>query len=416
MVSAENGIFAKSEKNAPFARYICNDLKMLACMFQKNPVLIVAMLSLTQGFAATAYINQIGYRTSDVKEMTLFEGAGDVEFLDESGDVVFTATPMSSSSWGPSGQNVQRVDFSGLDVPGIYSVKVGGAILRTDLKIADNTYEDLVKASLKFFYYQRASMALEEKYAGQWKRSAGHEDNQVHLHSSTGASGIISSSKGWYDAGDYGKYIVNSGISTYTLLSLYEHFPAYFDQLEWNIPNEGNLPDLLEEIKYNLDWMLTMQVGDGGVYHKLTTLNFSGFVMPEEDNAIRYAIGKGTAATLDFAAVMATAARVYKKFDAGYAEKCLKAAKSAYAWGLANPSVRFSNPTDVKTGEYGDGSFNDEKQFAASELFITTGDEQYKLSGAFNSLPSWANVSGLATLWKGDSRNGIWQFWRCRQG
>ena len=274
------------------------------------------LVTVSHGLAATAYINQVGYRTSDIKELTLFEGSGDVEFINENGEVAYTATPMTVSVWSPSGQTVQRVDFSELKTPGTYSIKVGGTTLRSDLKILDNTYEDLVKASIKFFYYQRASMALEEQYAGQWKRSAGHMDTQVRLHSSTGTSGTISSPKGWYDAGDYGKYIVNSGISTYTLLSLYEHFPAYFDQLKWNIPADGNLPDLLAEIKYNLDWMLTMQADDGGVYHKLTTLNFSGMVMPNEDNAARYAIGKGTAATLDFAAVMATAARVYKAFDA----------------------------------------------------------------------------------------------------
>ena len=369
-------------------------------MSLKHLALPVVLLSLSQGFAATAFINQIGYRTSDIKELTLLEGTGDVEFVNEKGEVAYTATPMNSLYWAPSGQSVQRVDFTELKTPGIYSVKVGGITLRSDLVITDNTYEALTKASIKFFYYQRSSMALEEQYAGQWEREAGHMDTQVRLHSSTGASGTISSPKGWYDAGDYGKYIVNSGISTYTLLSLYEHFPSYFDQLKWNIPAEGNLPDLLAEIKYNLDWMLTMQADDGGVYHKVTTLNFSGMVMPNKDNATRYAVGKGTAATFDFAAVMATAARVYKKFDATYAAQCLQAAESAYAWGLSNPNVRFSNPSDVKTGEYGDGSFNDEKQFAASELFITTADSKYKLSGAFKSLPSWADVSGLATYGK----------------
>ena len=369
-------------------------------MSLKHIAFPLVLLSLSQGFAAIAYINQIGYRPSDIKELTLFEGSGDVEFVNEKGEVAYTATPMAESYWSPSGQNVQRVDFSDLRTPGLYSLKVGGETIRADLKIVDDTYENLVKASIKFFYYQRASMALEEQYAGQWKRAAGHMDTQVHLHSSTGASGTISSPKGWYDAGDYGKYIVNSGISTYTLLSLYEHFPSYFDQLKWDIPADGSLPDLLAEIKYNLDWMLTMQANDGGVYHKLTTLKFSGMVMPSEDNAARYAIGKGTAASFDFAAVMATASRVYKKFDESYANQCLQAAELAYAWGLANPNARFSNPSDVNTGEYGDGNFSDEKQFAASELFITTGKEEYKLSGVSKSLPSWADVSGLATYGK----------------
>ena len=353
----------------------------------------------TAASAATAYINQVGYRTADTKEFALVDGSGPVEIVDGSGTTVLTATPSAASNWSPSGQSVQLVDFSDLKTPGTYSIKVGGQVVRNDLKIADKPFEDVTKASLKWYYYQRASMALEETYAGQWKRAAGHTNETAQLHKSAG-SGTLQSSKGWYDAGDYGRYIVNSGITTYTLLSLYEHFPDYFKTLKWNIPADGSLPDLLAEIKYNLDWMLTMQASDGAVYHKLTTLQFPGDVMPAKDTEQLYVIGKGTAATFDFAAVMAVAARVYKPFDASYAAKCLEAAKSAYAWGAANPNVKFNNPSDVGTGSYADGSLGDEKDFAGTELFVTTGDASYKTSDASHNLPGWADVSGLATYGK----------------
>ena len=356
------------------------------------------VLSLTSAtFAATAYINQIGYRVGDTKEFTLADGNGDVEIVDASGTTVLKVTPSAASNWEPSGQNVQLVDISDLNVPGTYSIKVGGQELRKDLKIAPNTYEDVTKASLKWYYYQRASMALEESYAGQWKRAAGHTNASVQLHNSTGESGSINSSKGWYDAGDYGRYIVNSGITTYTLLSLYEHFPEYFKTLKWNIPADGTLPDLLAEIKYNLDWMLTMQASDGGVYHKLTSLGFPGDVMPADDIDPIYVIGKGSAATFDFAAVMAVAARVYQPFDATYASKCLEAAKKAYAWGAQNPNKSYSNPNGVQTGEYGDRWLGDEKEFASTELFVSTGDASYKPNNASGNIPSWADVGGLAT-------------------
>ncbi len=356
------------------------------------------VLSLTSAaFAATAYINQIGYRVGDAKEFALVDGNGDVEIVDASGATVLKVTPSAASNWEPSGQNVQLVDFSELNVPGTYSIKVGGQELRKDLKIAPNTYEDVTKASLKWYYYQRASMALEESYAGQWKRAAGHTNASVQLHNSTGESGSINSSKGWYDAGDYGRYIVNSGITTYTLLSLFEHFPEYFKTLKWNIPAEGTLPDLLAEIKYNLDWMLTMQASDGGVYHKLTSLGFPGDVMPADDIDPIYVIGKGSAATFDFAAVMAVAARVYKPFDATYASTCLEAAKKAYAWGAQNPNKAYSNPNGVQTGEYGDKWLGDEKEFASTELFVSTGDASYKPNNASGNIPSWADVGGLAT-------------------
>ena len=356
---------------------------------------ILSLTSVT--FAATAYINQIGYRVGDAKEFALVDGNGNVEIANASGTTVLTATPSAASNWQPSGQNVQLVDISELNTPGTYSIKVGGQVVRQDLKISGSTYEDVVKASLKWYYYQRASMALEETYAGQWKRAAGHTNASVQLHSSTGESGSINSTKGWYDAGDYGRYIVNSGITTYTLLSLYEHFPEYFKTLKWNIPADGTLPDLLAEIKYNLDWMLTMQASDGGVYHKLTSLGFPGDVMPAEDTDPIYVIGKGTAATFDFAGVMAVAARVYKPFDATYASKCLEAAKKAYAWGAQNPNKAYSNPNGVQTGDYGDKWLGDEKEFASTELFVSTGDASYKPNNASGNIPSWADVGGLAT-------------------
>ena len=343
----------------------------------------VASLSLaSSASAATAYINQVGYRTTDPKEFTLFEGSGDIEIVDAAGKTVLTVTPKAASKWSPSGQSVQLVDFSELKTPGTYSIKQGGQVLRSDLKIADKVFEDVAKASLKWYYYQRASMALEEQYAGQWKRDAGHTNATVSLHNSTGGSGTIESSKGWYDAGDYGRYIVNSGITTYTLLSLYEHFPDYFKTFKWN-----------------LDWMLTMQAEDGMVYHKLTTLQFPGDVMPAQDKDKLYVIGKGSAATLDFAGVMAAAYRVYKPFDEAYATKCLEAAKKAYAWAEKNPKVIFNNPMGVNSGTYSDGKLDDEMVFAQMELFISTGDASYKPTLNANEasiVPAWPEMYGLA--------------------
>ena len=368
-----------------------------------KPLTVSSILALAGiSCAATAYINQIGYHPGDFKELTLFEGSGNVEFVDESGKTVLSVTPSAAATWDGSGQSVQLVDFSELTTPGKYTVKVNGQEVRKDVKIEDKAFDAVTKGLLKFFYYQRASMALDETYAGKWKRAAGHPDKGVSFHSSaTGGSGTVDSPKGWYDAGDYGKYIVNSGISTYTLLSLYEHFPSFFDKLKWNIPADGNLPDLLAEIKYNLDWMLTMQASDGGVYHKLTTLQFSGTVMPNEDVDTRYIIGKSATATLDFAGVMAVAARVYKPFDASFAEKALEAAKKAYSWGSQNMNTLYTgNPRDVATGAYEDRNASDEKNFAAAELFVTTKDASYSASGISNNIPGWQDMSGLVTYTK----------------
>src|SRR5690606_16621024 len=153
----------------------------------------------------------------------------------------------------------------------------------------------------------------------------GHPDSQVLVHASAASDKrpegtVISSARGWYDAGDYNKYIVNSGITMGTLLSGYEDFPEYWNSISLNIPESKNqVPDLLDEVLWNLRWMLTMQdPHDGGVYHKLTNSKFDSMVMPHEATNIRYVVQKSTGATLDFAAVMAQSARVYKKFEAQF--------------------------------------------------------------------------------------------------
>jgi endoglucanase len=263
---------------------------------------------------------------------------------------------------------------------------------------------------------------LEPKYAGKWQRGPGHPDTVVLIHPSVEskqhpAGAQISSPKGWYDAGDYNKYIVNSGITMSSLLSAYEDFPAYFNKLTTDIPESGDaLPDLLNEILFNLEWMITMQDrSDGGVYHKLTNAAFDGMVMPGVTKAPRYVVQKSTPATLDFAAVMAQAARVFKKFEKqlpGLSSRCQAAAEKAWEWAVKNPDVRYDQQginekfdPDITTGEYGDRSFKDEWLWCAAELFVTTSDTKYyamvkeRMQDAV-ALPSWSNVAmqGYYTL------------------
>ena len=151
-------------------------------------VAVSASVLASSAFAANAYINQVGFRPSDPKEFSLVGASGNVEIQDASGKTVLTVTPGAASFWDASGQNVQLVDISKLTAEGKYSIKVGGQTLRQDLVVKNNTFADVYKAAIKWFYYQRASMALESAYAGKWARAAGHTNATVELHNSTGAS------------------------------------------------------------------------------------------------------------------------------------------------------------------------------------------------------------------------------------
>jgi len=182
----------------------------------------------------------------------------------------------------------------------------------------------------------RASMEMEEQYLDKFSRKAGHPDDTCYYHETTGYSeGFRSSPGGWYDAGDYGKYIVNASISTGTMLVLYEMFPDVFSDGTLNIPEKNNgRNDMLDELKYEFDWALTMQDDDGGVFHKLTSLVHDGITMPHKTLSKRYIFAKSTAASLDFAAMLAQASRLYRSYDPEFSSSCLDAAIRAYEWSF----------------------------------------------------------------------------------
>lgn len=341
------------------------------------PILGLFLASIV--FADVPAINQLGFSPESQKQFVLKgSDTASVEIRELLTNKLAVRLAASRAVYDEtSGDTVQLFDFSSVQREGSYAIVRNGKILGSPVSIQRNPYRELTKASLKWFYFQRAGMALEARYAGIWARPAGHLDTAVRVY---GKDRKISAPKGWYDAGDFGKYIVNSNITVSTLLKFYEDFPAYAKRLDWDIPRENKkLPTILEEVKWNLDWMLSMQDADGGVFHKLTSLDFCGNIMPHEDTLPRFAIGKGITSSLGFAGVMAQASRIYRKFDKAYSQKLLAAAKRAYDFSQKNPTLFYEQPKDVFTGSYiakgEDGK--DELRFAAAELFETTREKRY---------------------------------------
>jgi endoglucanase len=173
-------------------------------------------------------------------------------------------------------------------------------------------------------------MSLSPIQAGDWWHLACHTTTDAAFHASAESTGTISSIGGWHDAGDYGKYVVNAGISVGTLLLAFEYFPNRFQADDLRIPESGNsVPDILDEARYELKWFLTMQSSSGGVFFKITKPQFESFVMPQNDTGQRYVYRLSSTATGDFAAVMARAARVFRPYDSLFAASCLTAAQRA---------------------------------------------------------------------------------------
>jgi len=376
-------------------------------------------------------LNQIGFYPDAPKIGIILKGNDSIFYLatiDKKN--VFAGTLMKSVNPDFAGNITEIADFTTFNKHGKYTLYVPGLGYSWPFEIKSSVHHEVANASIKAYYFMRASIPLEEKYAGKWHRAEGHPDTNVFVHPSAAtdkhsAGTIISSPRGWYDAGDYNKYIVNSGISTSTLLSLYEDFPAYMKTVKLNIPESGNhIPDILNEVLWNLRWMLTMQdPNDGGVYHKLTNAIFDKFEMPDKATAPRYVVQKGTAATLDFAAVMAQAGRIFRKFPTelpGLADSCLNGANKAWDWAVKNPDVAYNQDAmnqkfspKITTGGYGDRIFSDEFIWAASELFVTTQNPQYLkdinlIPDNNMPIPTWSQVRllGYYTLVKNSNSFG----------
>ena len=342
--------------------------------------------SITADTLGRILINQVGYLPDAEKIALLRIKADKFDVIDvTSGKVVFTGEPGQFKYWDLSGDSVCVADFSKVVTPGKYQICINDTTCSYVFVISGDVYSEITKASLKAFYLNRSSEEITKEYGGIWARPAGHPDTMVFVHSSAASATRpegykLSSPGGWYDAGDYNKYIVNSSISTYTLLLFCQMYPEYCKDFTSNIPESGNnIPDVLDELLVNLRWMLTMQdPNDGGVYHKLTNKAFCGFVMPDKANDPRYVVSKSTAASLGFAATMAMASRVFAKTDSpeisSLGKTCLEASKNAYKWAKANPAVFYKNPSDISTGAYDDTRLKDEFFWAATELALATSD------------------------------------------
>lgn len=388
-------------------------------------------LLLAQRAGEKIRLNQIGFYPNEQKiAIVLSEDATDF-YLTKADDTekVFSGKLSVPKLTTYSLQKTKVADFSTFHTSGTFVLHAGD-YSSYPFQIKERVLEPVAKAVLKAFYYQRFSLPLLPEYAGKWSRpeSSSHKEIVIHPSAATDkrpAGTVVASTKGWIDAGDYNKYIVNSGITTATLLSAYSDFGFYYDTLNTNIPEtKNNLPDILDEVLWNLRWMLTMQdPDDGGVYHKCTNANFDPMVMPDKATTPRYMIQKSTAATLNFVAVTAMASRVFEKFSnqlPGLSDSCRNASLKAWDWALKNPKViydqekmNFKFDPDITTGAYGDDNLNDEFFWAQTELAATTGKDHYldglKIDTTTNiHVPSWNGVTmlGYYTLTNNETRFG----------
>ena len=321
------------------------------------------------------------------------------EVLDSSGNSVYSGT-FGDIEYHSTSSSVVRVgDFSEVKTPGEYKIKtdVGETF---PFQIGEGIYSDLYGSVVRMLYLQRCGIEIPEADAGKFAHPACHSTEAVVY----GTSEKREVNGGWHDAGDYGRYVVAGAKTVQDLMLAYEDYGIDADDM--NIPESGNgKPDLLDEAKYELDWMLKMQEpSNGGVYHKVSCYAFPEEVAPQDETEELVLAPISAAATADFAAVMAKASVVYKSYDADFAKKCYDAAVKAwdYVKSIGDKLPGFENPDDIATGEYKDPNVRDEAFWAAAELYLAGyTDIKDEIAARWeqttNSLDlGWADISGYA--------------------
>lgn len=316
--------------------------------------------------------NQVGYLPGSGKTAVFCDIAGAKEFSvvnAETEEVVYTGEVYGEKYTAAAKEINSFGDFSAVKEAGSYYITCGETksyVFGIGTQVYDTMLEDLVR----MFYLQRCGCEVTDAVFGHAACHAG-------LAKLYGTEEMLDVSGGWHDAGDYGRYIVPAAKSVADLLYAYAaDKDAYSDSI--GIPGSGNgVPDLLDEVRYELEWMLKMQAADGGVYHKVSCASFPGYIMPEKETGQLFVSPVSTTATADFCASMALAYEFYYNIDRDFANTCLTAAEKAWAFLEANPNLIFENPAGITTGAYEDSSDKDERYWAAAQMYRATKDAKY---------------------------------------
>jgi endoglucanase len=399
-------------------------------------------------------VNQTGYLPALPKLATVKSASTAPlkwELHKKGGGVVASGDSKPIGKDAASGEDVHVVDFSSVTTPGKdYTLKVGNDVSHP-FDIAPDIYKKLKYDALAIFYHQRSGVPIAMPYAGgkQWTRPAGHVnvkafdpvkdspntgDKAVPCLKDSGCDYKLDVTGGWYDAGDHGKYVVNGGISAWTLMNQYERAAQRktagdFGDGKMNIPEKKNkVPDILDEARFEMEFMLKMQVPDGKpkagmVHHKIHDKEWTALgTRPDQDKIDRFLWPPSTAATLNLSATAAQCARIFAKLDKKFSARCLAAAEKAWAAAVANPAV-YPGTSAVGGGPYDDTNVSDEFYWAAAELYATTKKDVYKAfiekSPHWKKVPAvdggeelptpmtWGSVSALGTITLALVPNGL---------
>lgn len=359
---------------------------------------------------AALQMNTLGYLPTADKVANSSQSFHFFQLIDTNTDkVVFEGNAEGPMSQADLGVDVWTANFTTITKPGTYRLQLDNGTVSEPFKIAADVYNFAFNTAMRGFYLWRCGTDISGEFNGnRFEHKACHL-NDAYLDYLGRAGKMKDGTGGWHDAGDYGKYIVNAGITVGMLFFAWDQFNDKLKNVNLGLPETAKAyPPFLEELKWETDWMLKMAYPDssGRISHKLTRTNFSGFIMPEDDQEKRFFTEWGSAATANFVAVMAMAGRYFMPYDTAYAQHCLIMAKSSYAFLTSHPEYKRFEQGDFNTGGY-QTTDEDDRLWAVAELWETTGEQIYlddleKRINAINSQVKvdwdWGDVSNMGVF------------------
>ena len=358
---------------------------------------------------AALRVNSIGFLPAAAKMATVVGRDQPFAIVDlATSQVVLTGVSgktFVTAETDTGGETLSVIDFSALRTPGRYVIDVTGLGRSAPFGIGDRVWNEAFRVVTRGLYLWRCGVAVDAEVNGQpYHHDACHLADGYVDKIGGPPDTKVPSTGGWHDAGDYNKYVVNAGVTVGLMFKAWEQFRPALENLRLDIPESGKgLPDLLAELKFEYDWLFTMQADDGRVYHKLSAENFNYWGPPDKDVTKRYISPWGSAATADFAAMMALGARHFREFNPAYADRCLAAATKAWDFLVAHPEDHRADLKGFHTGTY-DCADTSQRLWAAAELWETTGNDSYQKefeqrAGGVSfgpEGPTWGDVHDLA--------------------
>lgn len=348
--------------------------------------------------------NLAGYRPHETKSIIVFTDdqlAGNFKLIDQQGKEVFSGPVNPGKARGYDSRNYYTLDFSKYAIQGTYKIALQDHVFDQAIFIQESTYYNMPDVLLQFMRQQRCG------YNPFFGQPCHQLDGKIMGGGPIPDSSYVDVRGGWHDAGDQLKYLITASNATARMILAYQMNPVHFTDKVDALGNPGpnHIPDVLDEAKWGLDWILKLHPAPDQLIHMVgDDRDHSGWELPMDDKS-NYGWGKNSYRVAYFAtgkpqglgkykseatgianlagrsaAALALGYQVWKnkKLDPAFGSKCLKAAEELYAMALKQPGYQQGNSYGAPY-RYNEDTWTDDMEWAATELFKATNNKQYLL-------------------------------------